>query len=219
MVISQFLEGLDASDVRVVLDAGTKRRVAPHSTIYEQGSKAEEFFLLTTGHARYFSLAPDGRRMLLHWLVPGDILGLVSLLRVPSTYRVSAEAVQESSVVVWSRSTMLSLADRYPRLLQNALSVGAVYLDLYIAAHSALVSDTARDRLANVLARLGPAIGREVAGGIELQVTNEELASAANITPFTASRILSEWQDGSVVTKRRGRIILHSPGRLFSKTA
>jgi CRP-like cAMP-binding protein len=70
-----------------------------------------------------------------------------------------------------------------------------------------------------VLARLAPAIGREVGDGLEMQVTNEELASAANITPFTASRILSEWQDGSVVTKRRGRIILHSPGRLFSKTA
>ena len=219
MIISQFLEGLQPQDVRVVLEAGTKRKLAPHAVIYEQGSQAHEFFLLTTGHARYFSLASDGRKMLLHWLVPGDILGVVSLLQMPSTYRVSAEAVQESSVIVWTRSTILTLAERYPRLVHNALVVGTRYLDLYIAAHSALVSESARERLANVLARLGPAIGREVDDGLELQVTNEELASAANITPFTASRILSEWQDGSVVTKRRGRIILHSPGRLFSKTA
>ena len=218
-MISQFLEGLQPSDVRVVLDAGTKRRFAPHSRIYEEGTQANEFFQLATGHARYFSLGPDGRKMLLHWLVPGDILGVVSLLQVPSTYRVGAEAVQDSSLIVWSRSTMLGLIERYPRLLQNALLVGAGYLDLYIAAYAALVSESARERLANVLARLGPAIGREVADGIELQVTNEELASAANITPFTASRILSEWQDTNVVTKRRGRIILHSPGRLFSKTA
>lgn len=219
MIISPFLEGLQPSDVRVVLDAGTKRRVAPHSRIYEEGSQANELFLLATGHARYFSLGPEGRKMLLHWLVPGDILGVVSLLQVASTYRVGAEAVQDSSLIVWSRSTMLGLVERYPRLLQNALLVGAGYLDLYIAAYAALVSESARERLANVLARLGPAIGREVADGIELQVTNEELASAANITPFTASRILSEWQDTNVVTKRRGKIILHSPGRLFSKTA
>jgi CRP-like cAMP-binding protein len=216
---SQFLEGLQPSEVRAVLDAGTQKRFPPHAIIYEQGSQANEFFMLMKGHARYFSLGPDGRRMLLHWLIPGDVLGVISIVPNPSTYRVSAEAVQDSSVLIWSRSTMLGLCERYPRLLQNALTVGAGYLDLYIAAHAALVSDSARERLANVLARLAPAIGREVGDGLEMQVTNEELASAANITPFTASRILSEWQDGSVVTKRRGRIILHSPGRLFSKTA
>ena len=50
------------------------------------------------------------------------------------------------------------------------------YLDLYIAAHAALVSETAQQRLANVLTRLADSIGRPVAEGTELQVTNEELA-------------------------------------------
>ena len=29
---------------------------------------------------------------------------------------------------------------------------------------------------------------------MEFDITNEELANAANITPYTASRILSDWQ-------------------------
>ena len=88
----------------------------------------------------------------------------------------------------------------------------------WIAAHGALVSDTARQRLASVLARIAKSIGRPVPGGVELQVTNEELASAANITLFTASRILNEWQAARALTKHRGRIILHSPRRLFRLT-
>jgi CRP/FNR family transcriptional regulator, nitrogen oxide reductase regulator len=218
MIDSKFLQGLEEADVRTVLDAGTKRRLSSRAVIYEQGSQATEFLLLTTGHARYFSVSPEGRKMLLHWLVPGDVLGVVAILQQPSTYRVSAEAVKDSTMIIWSRPTIQALVDRYPRLLQNALTVGASYLDLYIAAYSALVSETARERLGNVLARLAPAIGREVVDGIELQVTNEELANAANITPFTASRIVSEWQANNVITKRRGRIILHLPERLF-KTA
>ena len=110
---------------------------------------------------------------------------------------------------------MRTLIDRYPRLCQNVLSTGADYLDWYIAAHAALVCDTAQQRLASVLAHLADAIGREVSGGVELRVTNEELANAANITTFTASRILSEWQAERAVTKRRGSIILHSAARLF----
>lgn len=215
----QFLEGLDPPDARVVLAASTTRRLPAHVNIYEQSQAASNVFLLSSGRARYFSMTPDGRKMLLHWLVPGETLGLAAILQTPSTYRVSAETVRESAVLVWSRQTMLSLIDQYPRLLHNALMVGVGYFDLYIAAHAALVSDSAKQRLASVLVRLTDSIGNEVSDGVELQVTNEELASAANITLFTASRILSEWQDEHAVTKRRGRIVLHSPKRLLRLTA
>ena len=215
----QFLEGLDPPDARAVLAASTTRQLPAHVNIYEQSQPASSVFLLSSGRARYYSMMPDGRRIILHWLMPGDVLGLAAILQTPSPYRVSAETVRESAVLVWSRKVMQSLMDAYPRLLQNALTVSVAYLDLYIAAHAALVSDSAKQRLASVLVRLTDSIGNEVSDGVELQVTNEELASAANITLFTASRILSEWQGEHALTKRRGRIILHSPQRLLRLTA
>ena len=215
----QFLEGLDPPDARAVLAASTTRQLPPHANIYEQSQPASSVFLLSSGRARYYSMLPDGRKIILHWLMPGDALGLAAILQTPSPYRVSAETVRESAVLVWSRQVMQSLMDAYPRLLQNALTVSVAYLDLYIAAHAALVSDNAKQRLASVLVRLTDSIGNEVSDGVELQVTNEELASAANITLFTASRILSEWQGEHALTKRRGRIILHSPKRLLRLTA
>lgn len=209
------MDGLEGSDVRTVIAAARTRRFPAHASIYEQGQPARECFLLTQGRARYFHINPDGRKMLLHWLGPGEVLGFSALLTLPSAYRVGTETVRASSLLVWDRVTMRALLERYPRLSHNALSVAAGYLDWYVAAHAALVSDTARQRLANVLTSLGQAIGSEVAGGVELQVTNEELASAANITPFTVSRLLNEWQAASAVTKHRGKVVLHSPKRLF----
>ena len=38
-----------------------------------------------------------------------------------------------------------------------------------------------------------------------MKVGNDELASAANITTFTASRIMSEWQREGLLTKNAGR--------------
>ena len=219
MTGSQFLDGLEPGDVRAVLAAASTRRLPSDAIIYEQEWPANEVFLLTKGRARYFSISPDGRKMLLHWLQPGDVLGVATLLQAPSHYRVSAETVQDCALLTWNRRTMQAILDQHPRLVRNALSVSVRYLDFYIAAHAALVSSTARERLASVLAHLTEAIGREVAGGVELQVTNEELACAANITLFTASRILSEWQTERALTKGRGRIVLHSPKRLFRLTA
>lgn len=219
MIRSTLLQGLEDHQVRAVLEAATSRRFPARAIIYEQGDSASSFYQLSTGRARYYCLTHDGRKSLLHWLAPGDILGISSVSQPTSKYRVSAETVQDSSLLVWERQTMLTLIELYPRLLHNALSVATGYFDLYVAAYLALVSDSARQRLASVLSHLSSAIGREGPRGVELQVTNEELANAANITLFTASRILSEWQRDHALTKRRGRIILHSTGRLFRLTA
>ena len=44
---------------------------------------------------------------------------------------------------------------------------------------------------------------------------NEELADEANVNPFTVSRLLSDWQRKGILTKRRGKVLLRSPQRLF----
>ena len=219
MTASKLLHGMDARDAGAITAAATTRRFPANALLYEQGWPANECFLLTKGRARYFYITPDGRKVLLHWLVPGEALGMAALLEGPSIYRVSAETVQDSTLLAWDRERMLPLLDRYPRLCRNAISIGVGYLDHYITAHSALVSDNARQRLASVLARLAESIGREVPGGVELEITNEELASTAHITLFTASRILNEWQDEHALTKGRGRLVLHSPKQLFRLTA
>ena len=66
-----------------------------------------------------------------------------------------------------------------------------------------------------MLTNIGRAVGQKVAGGIELAITNEELASAAGITLFDASRFMSEWQRSGALVKTRGKVLLRSPDLLF----
>ena len=54
---------------------------------------------------------------------------------------------------------------------------------------------------------------------LEFDITNEELANAANITPYTASSILSEWQRTGAIRKHRGKIVVRSTERLFLRVA
>ena len=89
----------------------------------------------------------------------------------------------------------------------------------YHAAHRALTCGSARERLAHVLATLASGIGHKVPGGIELDVKNEELANEANVTLFTASRLLNEWQRARILQKSRGKILLRSRERLLQYEA
>jgi hypothetical protein len=84
------------------------------------------------------------------------------------------------------------------------------YLDGLIDALGARSFQTAEQRLARMLVVSARQLGRTGRGGIELDLTNEQLAVTANVTVFTASRKLSKWQDLGILKKHRGKIVLRS---------
>lgn len=212
---SRFLEGLTPADFNAVISAAKQRQYFANSVVVNQGDEAQYVFLLVSGRARYFYVTPDGRKSILLWIPPGEMFGGAALLGEPSDYLVSTETVKTSSVLVWDRRSIRDLMSKYPRLTDNALLVMFDYLVAYRAIHVSITCHSARQRLAFVLAQLATGIGRQVTGGIELDVHNEELANEANVTPFTVSRMLGEWQRQGIVSKGRGKIVLHSPERLF----
>jgi CRP-like cAMP-binding protein len=215
---STLLEGIGSADLKTILAAAKPRQFTANSVILNQGNPAEHLYLLKRGRARHFFMTEDGHKLILKWLLPGEIFGGRALLSKPSSYLVSVEAIQDSHILVWERSIIRALASRHSRLLENALATASDYFAWYVATHAALTSYSARRRLAGIVICLAELIGQPVPGGFEFDATNEELASAANITPFTASRLLSQWQRNRAVLKRRGKIILRSPEKLLLHT-
>jgi CRP-like cAMP-binding protein len=130
-------------------------------------------------------------------------------------YLASTEVVKDSSVLMWDRSAIRHLIARHPRLLENALLVASDYVTWHLTSHIGLACYTARQRVAQVLITLARTIGQKAPGGIAVDITNEELANAANVTPFTVSRQISEWRRKGALVKRRGNVLLVLPERLF----
>jgi CRP-like cAMP-binding protein len=214
-VRTQLLDGLALADRKTVLAAATTRRFPANSVITIQGHPADHLYLLTKGSARNVFVTEDGKKLLLLWLGPGDVFGVRALLSNRCSYLLSTEMTKDSLVLEWDRKTIRGLVARYPRLVENALSTASDFVAWYVATHVALTSHTARQRLARILLCLALAIGEQGPGGIELDVTNEDLTSAANVTTFTACRLMSEWQRTSGVVKRRGKVVLRSPEELL----
>jgi len=211
----RFLEGLARPALETIVAAATQRRFMAHSILTNQGQPATHLFVLLSGRARSFHMTQAGQVTLMHWLPAGEMFGGMSLLTRPSGYLVSTEAVRNSYALVWDRATIRSLAERHPRLLENALAIVSDYMNAYLAMHVSLTCHTARQRLAEVLVNLASGIGHRVPGGVELHIGNEDLATSANVTPFTASRLLSEWQRAGMVTKSRGKVVLRDPEQLL----
>jgi CRP/FNR family transcriptional regulator, nitrogen oxide reductase regulator len=215
----RLFEGLSEQEREAVVAAASPRRFSSNSTVIRQGEPADKLFLLMKGSARFFFITPGGRTVYLLWLRPGEIFGAASLLTTPECFLVSTEVTKDTQVLVWQRDAIRNLALRYPRLVENVLSIASDYLVWYLASHLSLIYHSARKRLAHVLTSLAAGIGRKCADGVCLDITNEQLADTVNITPFTASRLLSEWQRAGIIVKSRGRILLCHPERLFRRDA
>jgi CRP-like cAMP-binding protein len=104
-----------------------------------------------------------------------------------------------------------------PALLDNALSIAVTEnVAWLIAAHVSLSADDAHGRVAHLLVSLASAIGKVTHNGVDLRVLNEDLAEGANVTPFTVSRCLRDWEHAGLVAKRRGGILLRRPELLLA---
>jgi CRP/FNR family transcriptional regulator, nitrogen oxide reductase regulator len=211
----RLFQNLTESQVQSVLAGATLRRAAAKTIVTSQDEPADYFFLIAKGCARHFYVTADGQKIILIWLGQGEVFGGYALLPT-GAYLLGTEIVRDSSLFVWSRPKIRHLLVRYPQLEHNALTLASEYLTWFLSAHVALLSHSAGERLAHILISLAQGIGHKARGGLELDITNEQLANAANITVFTTSRLLSKWQRSGAIAKSRGKILLRSPQKLFS---
>jgi CRP-like cAMP-binding protein len=215
LVKSKFLAGLDDTAIRHIQAAAQIRRVAPKKNVTIGGERPDHLFLLQTGRAKFYNLTESGSEVVLLWKVPGDIIGLVSLLANPPAYMASAKTVSECQFLVWDHSTILRLAKAYPQLTENGLRLALHYLNVYMNRHVSVITKTAELRLAEALIHLATEAGEVQPSGVEIDITNEQLSSLSDISPFTASRILSKWERDGKLSKQRGRVILRAPETLM----
>src|SRR5215469_18430267 len=207
----KFLEGLAPREIAEVLGTAMLRRYRSHSLLAREGDRADKVFLILEGRARTFTTTRKGEKVLIYWVPPGDPSGGRAFLSEgPLEYLLSTEAVTDSSALVWERSAILPLSKKYPRLLENALLIASDYLTAYHHQYVAANYDTAPRRVAWVLDKLASAMGQRVDKGIELDIRNEDLANEANVSIYTVSRLLNEWQRKGLVLKSRGKVVIRS---------
>ena len=211
---SKLFAGLLDPALQEIFDAGRLRRLAPKMNVIVTGEIPDHLFLLQRGRARSYILTESGSEVVLLWVVPGGVLGLASFLPDPPPYMINAMTVTDCEFLVWDWDTVRSLVKAHPELSENGLRLALEYLRRYMKRHVNIVANSAESRLAQKLLQLASEAGVLQSPGIAIDITNEQLSSLSDISPFTASRLLSRWEQERWLTKHRGRVTLLAPEHL-----
>ena len=214
-VTHRLLAGVDPDDRRTIIAEAARRKLRPGQVLYRMDEPAEHLYLLLKGRVQLSRPVRSGHEVLVSVLVPGDVFGLVCLLTRRVCYMGTAEAMETGDAVVWDRATVQRLARHYPQLTANALTVALAMVAQFAARHEALIATSAPERLARVLSDLGLQSGTRSPDGIDIRIKNEQLAALADVSAFTVSRQLQQWEREGTVKKRRGAVRIVDPDGLL----
>lgn len=212
----RFFEGLSPSDIATILVPATKRTFPANKVITDEGRAANRLFLVLHGRARGFCVTSQGQKITVLWFAPGEIFGGAAFLFKPVEYLLSTEAIDNTTALEWGRAAIRSLGERFPRLHDNGGLIAYDYLVGYSQRLVAATCKTAPQRLAEMLVNHANEIGRRGPDGIEIEMTNEELAEEASITIYTTSRLMSKWALEGIIVKGRGKVVVLSLAALSS---
>ena len=201
-----------------VLDELNKRRrtfVAGRDLVH-QGRTEQAAYVLASGWAFSYKLLADGQRQIVDFQIPGDFLGLRSLLMHVSDH--SVEPITDIEVTEVLRNDLLGAFTQTPRLA-TAILLAASRDEAMVVEH--LVSIGRRDaaeRTAHFLLELGSRltlVGLGSKAGFDCPLTQYLMADALGLSAIHVNRVLRQLREDGLVTVRDGFVSFDNYDRLI----
>ena len=192
-----------------------RRRFAVGFDMIHQGQKEQSAFVLASGWASSYKILPDGTRQIVDFQIPGDFLGLRSILFRTSDHNVEPiTAVQASEV---RPQDLLDAFARTPRLA-TAVLWAASRDEAMVVEHLANVGRrSASVRMAHFLLELGARlrlVGLGDRNGYACPLSQYLLADALGLTAVHVNRVLRQLREEGLVTFQHGRVTFDDHDRL-----
>jgi CRP/FNR family transcriptional regulator, nitrogen fixation regulation protein len=180
--------------------AGVTMAFDGNAEIFGEGEPADYVYKVLSGSVRTYRILSDGRRQITAFHLPGDVFGLESA----EDHSCSAEAINQATVLVVKRSTMLATADREPNVARQLWRLTARALR-QSQDHSMLLIKSAQERVASFLLEMA---GRLSASAVELPMTRQDIADYLGLTIETVSRTLTQLQGAATIELPASRRIV-----------
>lgn len=210
-----FFAALQPDQVEDVLAAARSLRVPKNKAVFEQGERADRFYLLLDGRLRVVRTTPDGRQVVVRFIAPGELFGVAMALRIGS-YPGTAIAVTDSVALAWPNAVWPELVGKYPSLALDALQTVGGRLQEANTRILEMATEQVERRIAHALLRLARQAGRKTDRGvlIDFPISRQDIAEMTGTTLHTVSRTLSAWQDRGWIESGRQRVLLRKPHEL-----
>ncbi|MCC5995668.1 MAG: Crp/Fnr family transcriptional regulator [Oceanicaulis sp.] len=187
-----------------------RRTILAGRQMIHEGQRNASAFILSEGWACAYKILRDGERQIVDFQVPGDFLGLRSVLFRTSDHTIEAVTRIEASEVL--ASDILDAFSNTPRLA-TAVLWAASRDEAMVVEHLVNLGRRAADvRMAHFILELAARlelVGMGARDGFVCPLTQYHLADALGLTAVHVNRVLRQLREAGLMTFQKGRVTIH----------
>lgn len=184
--------------------------------LVHQGQRGQSAYILADGWVCSYKLLPSGTRQIVDFQIPGDFLGLRSILFRTSDHNVEAMTRVEVSEV--SSNDLIDAFANTPRLATAVLWAASRDEAMVVEHLVDIGRRNALERTAHFLLELGARlklVGLGTKEGYACPLAQNLLADALGLTAVHTNRVLRQLREERLLTFRGGQVIFDDFERLI----
>ena len=199
---------LSKEDLTVMSDLYRRRRhFGVGSDMIHQGQTDHSAYVLASGWASSYKILADGSRQIVDFQIPGDFIGLRSVLFRTSDHNVEPITPVQASEI--QQQDLLDAFTRTPRLATAVLWAASRDEAMVVEHLIDLGRRSASIRMAHFLLELGlrlRLVGMANRSGYDCPLSQYLLADALGLSAVHVNRVLRDLREAGLVTFQKGRV-------------
>ena len=185
-----------------------RRSLDAGKDLFLEGQTGQCAYILAAGWVCSYKILPDGGRQIVDFQIPGDFLGLRSVLLRAADHNVQAVTPIEISEV--SANDLLNAFSKTPRLAAAVLWAASRDEAMVVEHLVGLGRRDAAERTAHLLLELGSRMvlaGLGTPAGYPCPLSQYLLSDALGLSAVHINRVLRQLREDGLVTFRKGKVI------------
>jgi CRP-like cAMP-binding protein len=180
--------------------------------IVRHGEKSDLLYTLYSGWAFRFKTLPDGRRQILNFLLPGDLLGLQAAMFDAALHGI--EALSNVELCVLPRRKVWALFGQMPGLAFDVTWLGSREESMVDENLTSVGRRTAAERVAALIISLykrSKALGLVADTTFAFPLTQQHIADALGLSLVHTNKTLARLRRMGMFTRSNGTLTLTNP--------
>lgn len=202
---NNILQLMTAEEHKKMLETGRNISLSKGQVLFRYGDSASVFYLITSGKIKLYRTSAAGREKVFKTYSKGDSMGVMLMFIPNNSYPMSAQAEQDSELIVVNKKVLLDLVTQSPQLAELLLGCMGHHMLHLINTIDKLTHPDAGQRLIIHLAELYQD-QKNSELFIALTDTKLVLASQLGMQPETLSRLFRKFKQENLLIEKKNKV-------------